>query len=89
MRSSAPLSVVEANDSLGPMDRLGSGVEAPDSSADEAKDGRQKEPKASWYGSVPLDMDTGDLKRRTVMGGGGSSISSAADMIAMHVLRWW
>lgn len=45
MRSSAPLSC--ASEALGPEDKLGSGVDVPDSSADDAKDGKQNPPKAS------------------------------------------
>lgn len=82
IRSMAPCSVVVASEDLAPVDMLGSGVDVPDSSADDAKDGRQKEPKASWYGSVPLVMDTGDRNRRTVVGGGGSSTSSRAGIMA-------
>lgn len=90
MRSSAPLSVVDAREALGPSDKLGSGVDVPDSRADDAKDGRQNEPKASWYGSVPLFMDTGERSSSTVIGGGGSSMSSSADMVLNKdvEMRW-
>lgn len=47
MRSSAPFSAVEERQGFEPVDRLGSGVEVPDSRAEVAKDGKQKEPKAS------------------------------------------
>ncbi len=47
MRSMAACSAVDASEGFVPNDKLGSGVEVPDSRAEDAKEGRQKEPKAS------------------------------------------
>lgn len=58
------------------------GVAAPESSADMGKDGRQKAPKASWYGSVPCEGRMGVRRSRTVVGRGLTcGITGETDML--------
>ena len=63
----------------------------PLSSAETGKEGRQKLPNASWYGSVASELGTGVRKSRIDSGGGGmgkaSRLKSAPTSDAVAVIE--